>query len=92
MTNYARPSPETVRTVILWALGKLEEELTMYIDLDMIKKGAVSDGLEKERNDVRCVHRKILNNELIIQKVKKETKNAKAARRDPRRAPYPDSR
>ena len=74
MTNHARPSPETVKTVILWALGKLEEELTMYIDLDMIKKGVVSEGLEKERNDVKFVHRKILNNELIIQKVRKEKK------------------
>ena len=78
MTNasHARPSPETIRTVILWALGKLEEELTLYIDLDMIKKGTISEGLEKERNDVKCIHRKILNNELIIQKVAKEKKNA----------------
>lgn len=77
IANTGRPSKETIKTVVLWALGKLEEELAMYRDLDMIKKGAVSDGLVQEHRDVVAVRRQFLDGKLIITSNRtKEKKNA----------------
>ena len=76
MANTGRPTPETTKTIVLWALGKLEEELALYIDLDMIKKGKVSDGLVQEHRDVVAVRRGFLDNKLTVTKVAKEKKNA----------------
>lgn len=77
--NTGRPSPETTKTVVMWALGKLSEELALYIDLDMIKKGKVSDGLIQEHRDVVAVHRGFLDNKLTITKVAKAVKEKKNA-------------
>jgi hypothetical protein len=58
----------------MWALGKLEEELALYIDLDMIKSGKVSDGLVQEHRDVVAVRRGFLDKKLIVAKATKEKK------------------
>lgn len=66
MANTGRPSKESTKSIVMWALGKLEEELALYRDLDMIKKGAVSDGLVQEHRDVVAVRRQFLDGKLII--------------------------
>jgi hypothetical protein len=65
---------------VLWALGKLHEELCFYQTLDKMKAGKVSATLQREITTVSDVRERLLSGQLIIKpSEKKEGKNAKAS-------------
>lgn len=64
------------KETVLWALGKLAEELAFYINMDRIKAGSVGEGILREHGQVIRLHRDILDGKVMVCKPPKENKHA----------------